>query len=74
MEKLPDEMLSKILMYMDMKQLFSLSFTSKNFFYLVNKQNTYREFVSVVWTIYKSKQRYFMFIEMCQNGIEQTQS
>ena len=70
MEKLPDEMLSKILRYMDMKQLFSLSFTSKNFFYLVDKQNTYREFVSVVWTIYKNKQIYFMFIEMCQNDIE----
>ena len=55
---------------MDVKQLFSLSFTSKNFFYLVNKQNTYREFVSVAWTIYKNKKRYFMFIEMCQNCIE----
>ena len=70
MEKLPGEMLCTVLTYMDMKQLFSLSLTSKNFFYLVNKQNTYREFVPVVWTIYESKQTCFMFIEMCQNGIE----
>ena len=70
MEKLPDEMLCKILMYMDMKQLFSLSLTSKNFFYLVNSNNAYKEFVSIVWNIYKSKQKYFFFIESYQKGIE----
>ena len=38
MDKLPNEMLTQILMHWDMKQLFNLSLTSKKFFYLVKKK------------------------------------
>ena len=37
MEKLPNEMLSKILMYLDMKQLFNLSLVSKKKFIWLKK-------------------------------------
>ena len=69
MEKLPNELLYKILLYMSMKQLFNLSLTSKIVFYLVKFTNSHKEFVTIVWNIYKSKQSYFSFIESCQKDI-----
>ena len=70
MEKLPNEIICNIFMYMDTKQLYNLSVTSKKFFCLANEQNDYREFMTIVWNVYESKELYFLFIRKCQNGTE----